>query len=219
MDANAQKAAEAQAHADTTNIAAPPPTYHNAPNQFVDTADYNYMQQEHQQAIAVRGSGLSALRKLYGRIFMLTLIRCAMGVAVVALGAVVLTQKPAHDAKAIAASIVAFGALNIPFVVKPRPRSPDDARLPGWYVWVNVFYTLGWLAMVGVALNQTINGDNDPVVDKPPTTSSGYSYDDGYSWHWKRRGVYIGYGGGWDFLRTTIQKMFLASGIIAIVGA
>lgn len=212
MDANTQKAAEA------ADIAAPPPIYNNmsapAPNQY----NHAGFDQQPQQQYLVGGVGINALRKVYGRLFVMTLIRCVLGVVLVALGAVVLTQKPAHDALAIAAWIVAFGALNIFFLVKPKPRSINEASVPSWYGWINFLYMLGWASVVGLAINQTINGDNDPVSDKPSSSSgysSGYSYDDTFSQHWKRRTYYFG---GWDLISTTIGKMFLASGIVAILG-
>ncbi|KAJ3495256.1 hypothetical protein NLG97_g3526 [Lecanicillium saksenae] len=188
-----------------------PPAYmanSNIPNQH-DTI------QEAPACVPVSAPMSQTLHKIYNRCFYLNIVRCLIGAVVVGLAADILASKPKQDAKIFAAVAVAVGAINIPSVIKMRPRSPTDARLPQWFQLLNGLYALAWVAVMGTAFNQCVNGDNDPAVDQPDTLPTGY-YGDGYTRLAKRRVIVIG-GGGFDLFETKIAKLFVAIGALAVI--
>ncbi|KAJ6788251.1 hypothetical protein PWT90_10760 [Aphanocladium album] len=155
------------------------------------------------------------LHKIYNRCFIINLLRCLIGAIVVGLGAGILASKPKRDAKIFASLAVAVGAINIPAVIRMKPRSPTDARLPQWFQLLNGLYALAWVAVMGTAFNQCVNGDNYPVEDQPDTQPTSY-YNGGYERLTKRRVVLFG-GGGFDLLDTKIAKLFVAIGALAVI--
>lgn len=199
----------AQAAADVTPA---PPAYmanSNMPNQH-DAIGPNAIPEA--QFPAPMGQ---SLHKIYNRCFLINLVRCMIGAIVVGLGADILASEPKRDAKIFAALAVAVGAINIPAVIKMRPRSPTDARLPQWFQWLNGLFALGWVAVMGTAFNQCVNGDNNPVVDESDAVPTGF-YNGGYERLSKRRVILIG-GGGFDLLDTKMAKLFVAIGALAVI--